>query len=418
VELTATTSREAGPNRGPLRALLAADAVSLVGNQISALAVPWLVLETTGSAARTGIVAAAVAAPTILSAFFGGALVDRLGYKRSSVLSDLASAVAVAAIPLLSLTGGLAFWPLVALVFLGAIIDAPGGAARGGLMPDLARLAGTPLERASAASETIRGFAGLAGPPLAGGLIAALGTSNVLWFDAATFLVSAGLVALAVPAPRGAPDERPPASGGYLAEVVEGLRFLMGDRLLRTILLTATAINFLVAPLFGVVMPVYAERRFGEAEALGALLAGLGAGTLAASVAFGAVGPRLPRRPLLIGGLALLGAPFPLLAAWPPLAVAVAGLVATGVAVGALNPLIGTLLLERTPAGMRGRVLGTVRAVALLATPVGMLLAGALTEALGVRVLLLGVFGAVLVVAASLLGNSSLREMERPPADG
>ena len=150
--MDATATLPAGTGRLPRVALLGADAVSLVGNSLTGLAIPWFVLETTGSAARTGLVAFAGLVPTVLAAFFGGALVDRLGFKRTSVAADLASGLSVAAIPLLAHTAGLAFWHLVALTFLGALLDAPEGTARGGLLPDLAAAAAVPLERANAAS--------------------------------------------------------------------------------------------------------------------------------------------------------------------------------------------------------------------------------------------------------------------------
>ena len=68
--------------------------------------------------------------PTVLGALLGGAPLDRLGRKRASVLADLASGASVAAIPLLYHTVGLAFWQLLVLVFLGALLDAPGNTAR------------------------------------------------------------------------------------------------------------------------------------------------------------------------------------------------------------------------------------------------------------------------------------------------
>jgi MFS family permease len=116
--------------RGPLFALLAANAVSMSGNVAALVAIPWFVLQTTGSAARTGVIAAAGLVPVVISGLMGGALVDRLGYRRTSVLADLASSGAVAAIPLLHLTIGLEFWQLVVLVFLGGLLDAPGVTAR------------------------------------------------------------------------------------------------------------------------------------------------------------------------------------------------------------------------------------------------------------------------------------------------
>jgi hypothetical protein len=94
----------------PLVALYTANAISLSGNVLTLIAVPWFVLQTTGSPAQTGVTAAVELVATILAAFFGGALVDRLSYRRASVLADLASGATIAAIPALYATIGLAFW--------------------------------------------------------------------------------------------------------------------------------------------------------------------------------------------------------------------------------------------------------------------------------------------------------------------
>src|SRR4051794_9169653 len=88
-------------NRLPLYSMLTGSAISLVGNSITGLAIPWFVLVTTGSAARTGITAFAGMLPTVLGGLLGGVLVDRLGRKRTSVIADLASGGTVALIPLL-----------------------------------------------------------------------------------------------------------------------------------------------------------------------------------------------------------------------------------------------------------------------------------------------------------------------------
>lgn len=95
--------------RAPIAALLAADGISEIGNELTALAIPWLVLRSTGSAAQTGLVVAVGTAAGLVGGTFGGALVDRLGHKRASVIADVASALSVALIPLLQSTLGLAF---------------------------------------------------------------------------------------------------------------------------------------------------------------------------------------------------------------------------------------------------------------------------------------------------------------------
>ena len=398
------------PRRAPLAALLGANAISLAGNTLSGVAIPWYVLETTDSALRAGLVAVAGIVPTIVAAAVGGAVVDRLGHKRTSVLADVASGGSVALIPLLDRTTGLAFWHLLVLVFLGALLDAPGSTARDSLLPDLAAAAALPLERANAAAHVIQSLAGLLGPPLAGLLVVAFGPSDVLWLDAASFAVSAGLVALAVPAPP--PRER--ATGRYLDEVRDGLRFLRGDRLLVAIGLTAAVVNFLAAPLFGVVIPVYARTVLGSASDLGLVLAGFGAGSLLGATAFGVLGPRLPRRRTLIGASIGIAVPFWALAATPSLALTVAAFGLTGLATGVINPLAITVLQERVPTALRGRVFGAFMATVLIAAPLGMLLTGALIEAVGLRSMLLGQGVACLAVTLSMFVNPAFRELDRP----
>lgn len=404
-ELTAAPTRR---HRVPVLGLLTGNAISLVGNQLTGLAIPWFVLVTTGSAAKTGLVAFFGMLPAILAAFLGGAIVDRVGSKRMSVVADVMSGLTVAAVPLLYHTVGLGFAALIALVFLGALLDAPGNTARTALLPDLAAQAGMRLERANSAAQVIQSFSTLLGPPLAGALIAVLGPSNVLWVDAATFAVSAVLVGLAVPAG----PVQSQASSRYWDEVMEGLRFLREDRLIRSLIVPFAIINFLTAPLFAVILPVLAKERYGSAQDLGLMFAGFGAGALVVSLGFGAIGHRLPRRATLIGAFVGFGLPIWVLAMLPSLAVSVAALVAAGLAIGAVNPLAMTMLQERVPVELRGRVFGAVMGIVLVATPLGMLLAGTLIAALGLRLLIAAIAALCLATGASLLFNPALRETE------
>jgi MFS family permease len=97
-----TEQRPAIADRTPIFALLSAEAVGQVGNMMTIVAGPWFVLQTTGSAAKTGLVSAALVLGSVLPVVVGGPLVDQLGFKRASILADVASAVAVATIPLLT----------------------------------------------------------------------------------------------------------------------------------------------------------------------------------------------------------------------------------------------------------------------------------------------------------------------------
>lgn len=339
-------------------ALLLANAVSMTGNSLAFVAIPWFVLQTTGSAAKTGLVGATMFLAAVTAGFFGGPIVDRLGFGRTSVLADLASGASVAAIPLLYNTVGLAFWQLMVLVFFGGLLDAPGVAARQSLVPELSRRAGMRMERANSAFQAIQRFSGLIGPLLGGILIAALGSSNVLFLDAATFATSAAAVAVAVPR-TSRPTERAETRGAYLAELFEGLRSVRRDRLLFSIVVGGFVLNFFGEPLGGVVMPVYAREVYGRAVSLGLLLGAFGGGALAGAVLFGATSHMLPRRATFGVALILRGLPLLVLATAPSLPVGMVAMAVSGLGVGMIDPLVSTVIQERTPADMLGRTFGT-----------------------------------------------------------
>jgi predicted MFS family arabinose efflux permease len=407
--------------RVPLAALLVASGVSELGNVLAAVAVPWFVLQTTGSAAKTGIATAAIVLAFVLSGFFGGPVVDRLGLKTASVISDVASCLSVTAIPLLYHAAGIAFWQLVVLVFVGALLDAPGRAARQSLLPELAFRAGTTTERANSAYGGMGRLAQLLGAPLAGVLVVALGPANVLLVDAATFVFSAVTFLIAVPGPTQDRESKVGSEGyaGYAAELAAGLRFIRRNALVFWIFFTYTVTEFLDAPLETVALPVYADTVLGSPTALGAMLAGLGGGALAGNFLYGLVGHRLPRWPTYVVSLVLLQLPFWVLAATPSsVVIAVGALAVTGMAAGPINALLYTVIQERTPPGMLGRVFGALSAFGMAAVPLGMVLCGYLIEAIGLRTTLVATAACYLSVTGLVVINPALKRMgDKRPCD-
>ena len=158
-----------------------------------AIAVPWFVLVTTGSAAQTGLVAAFELGPYVVVKALAGPVVDRLGQRRVSVVADLASAVAIAAIPVLHHVGMLSLPVLLALVAVAGAIRGPGDTAKHTAVPFVAEDAGVPLERVTGLSGAIDRGSGLVAPALATGLIAWVGPSGSLALTAACFGLSAAL---------------------------------------------------------------------------------------------------------------------------------------------------------------------------------------------------------------------------------
>ena len=398
--------------RLPVYALLAANTVSLTGNVLANLAIPWFVLETTGSATQAGVVAAAGLIPTVLAALLGGGLVDRLSRKRLSVVADILSGLSVAMIPLLYQTVGLAFWQLLGLVFAGALLDAPGNTARTALFPDLVHRSGMPLERANAIYQTIQRLSQLLGPPLAGLLIALVGSSNVLWFDAVSFAISAGLVVIAIPAD--SVTTRADRGGSYVAELADGLHFLLRDRLLRLLAWTISLTNLLDAGMAAVIVPVFVRRTYGEdaSTELGLVFGAFGAGAVAGSVAFAAFGHRLPRRATYLIAFIVVALSLWIYPVSPPLALLLFGRIIAGAAAGPLNPILMTIFQERVPGPLRGRVFGSLSAGVLAGSPLGVLAAGISIERIGLTPTLVGIALLYLAITLTTALNPATRLMD------
>lgn len=405
---------EAVRDRRPVYALLTAAGISQIGNGMTIVAGPWFVLQTTGSAAKIGLVGAAFALG-LLMPILGGPLIDRVGFRRGSVVADLASGVTVASIPALHLAGLLQYWQIVVLVFILTSVNSQGDTARLALVPALARRAHMPNERVNALDRAVIRFGSVLGPFLAGILIAWLGAVNVLFVDGGTFCISALLVAFGVPRSVDAREQQPVVAGRrrYFAELADGLRFVRSKTFLLSMILVATVGNFFDQPLLTVVAPVYAKEVYGSPASFGALVGSFGAGAFAGSLLFGSVGRTWPRRrtfltSYVIGAVLIYGT----LALSPPLVVAIVAAVAAGAAFGPVNPIFATVTQENTPPQLLGRVFGALTAIAQSAIPVGALLAGAVVQGAGLIPTIVGMGVVYLVVMIGMFFNPGLRGMD------
>lgn len=400
-------------SRVPLGALVAANVVSIAGNRLTQLAIPWYVLQSTGSVTKTGLVAFFSLLPFVLSSALGGAIVDRLGYRRASVVADLASGASVLAIPLLHHTVGLPFAVLLALVFTGALLDAPGQTARDAILPDLVERAGTTLERGTSLADGSSRAASMLGAPLAGVLIAVLGPVDVLLVDAASFAVSALLMRALVP-----DAARPTAgegAGAYLAQVREGFAFLARTPIVRAMVLMVVVTNMLDAAMGGVLMPVFASSVLDSVVALGLMSGVMGAGAVLGALLFAWQGHRLPRVPTLVAAFTAGGpSRFFLLAAAPALGPILVGYGAAGVAIGPINPILSTIQYQQVPPRLRARVFGATSAAVMAAAPLGALLAAAAVEVLGLRATLIAMGVVYLGCTLSPLVVPAWRSADRP----
>lgn len=404
------------PNKRPLWSLYTANAISLAGNNLSTIAIPWFVISTTGSAAKTGITGFFAILPIIIASVLGGAVVDRLGYKRSSVISDIASGLSVAAIAILHVAGLLSFPILMVLVFLGAFLDAPGSTARAAMIPELAESAGDSIEKSTSTVQVIERGSRLVSAPLAGILIAAFGPVTVLWLNAASFAISCLIVQIGIPANLH-PAAQNDSSEGYFASLRAGFAFIRRDALITSLLVTVAITNALDVARSLVGFPVLAREVYDSSVALGILFAASGGGSVIGAILYARYGHRYKRRSLFIFSFIMVGIPTLIYAALPPLWVVILGQFLMGLSAGPLNPIIMTVEFARVPPEMRGRVFGAITAGAFIAMPIGVLAGGYLIDAVGLGATFL-IIGLIYVpTTASMILLPAIHEMDTLPSN-
>lgn len=385
----------------PLLALLTGTTVSTLGTAMTVLAIPWFVLHTTGSAAQTGLVAAAEVAGLAVAAGLGGPIVDRIQPRLVSIGSDALAAVAVGLVPTLTMLNLLPLWGLVLLTGLLGLSRGPGSTAADALLPSAAKLADTPISRASSWFEGSARAGRLLGGVSAGALIAFLGPAQVLYVDSASYLASALLTAVFVRVHLAREAPKAWTASGHVTELRDGYRYLRQDRLLAAVVGMVLVTNMLDGAYSSVLLPTFGVQVLHSSVLLGLVAGTSSAAALCGVMAYGAFGERLPKWGTYAIAFVLAGAPrLVAMASEPAMPVLLAVVAVSSFAFGMINPILLSQLYSRVPETMRGRVFGVVGAGALAGMPVGALLGGAVVQFAGLTTALLG--AAALYLAVTL----------------
>ncbi len=379
-------------------ALGLAEIVSLAGTRFSMVAIPWLVLTTTGDPILTGVAGLAEMLPYVVVKALAGPLIDRFGARRIALAGDTGALAAVALIPALHALGLLAFAILLPIVMLLGALRGPADAAKQAMVPAIAAAAGLPLERVTGVMGTVERLASAIGLALAGGVVAAIGPAPAIAATAAAFGISALIVWRGL---AGIGLASTTVSPGYVAELREGWRWFRHDAVLVGLAMMIAATNLLDQAYATVLLPVWASRG-GDAALLGLLLALFSAAAVLGSALATLLAERLPRLAVYTLAFLVTGAPrFAVFALDTPLATTLAVLAAAGFASGFINPIISAVMFERIPPALVGRVTALVNAMCWTLIPFGGLFGGALV-ALGGLPLAFAIAGG-LYLAATLL---------------
>jgi MFS family permease len=412
--------------RIPLYGWLTAEAISLLGTRVSMIAIPWLVLITTGSPTRTGLVAAAELTPLVIFKATGGPLVDRVGPRRMAIGADLLSMVAVGLIPLLHRADTLTFPVLLVLVAIGGGLRGPGDAAVTAMIPSLSETAGVPFERVTGLGSAIERGATMIGAAIAGGLVATIGAANAVSVDAASFGICAvvlmattrGLGRAREDVGFGGLDRREDSapSTSYAAELRDGWTFLRHDPVLMSLCLMIAVTNLLDLAWSAVLLPVWAHNSGAGVGALGLVFSVWGGASMVGSFVAAAYGTRLPRFTTYVVAFLVTGLPrFVLFAIGVPVWAILAMCVVGGCASGFLNPVLGAVEFERIPPALVGRVTALNGAICWSLMPLGGVLGGVLVTGFGLNPALLVVGLAYFAATMAPAFLPRFREMNRQP---
>jgi MFS family permease len=367
------------------RLLFVGISTSLLGDQFTLIATPWLVLQLTGDPLALGIVLALEGIPRALFMLFGGALADRLSPRIVMLASDIARFVLAALMTIVVLTGVVQMWMLYVFGLGFGLVAGFAVPAGNSIMPRL-----VDEEDLQAGNSIVMGagqLVGFVGPVLAGIVIgrlseSLLGVGLAFGIDAATFAVSA--VALGLMQGGGhlgcstdvADDER------IWGAIVAGMKYLWGDEALRAIFMIIAAVNFLFVGPILVGIPVLADQRLAEgALAFGLLMSGFAGGNLGGFLLAGT----LPKpsggvlRRFLIVLLASFGVVMGLMAVIDSTWIDFGLMLLLGLGNGYITIVLFTWIQTRTPKAMLGRIVSLLMFASAGLIPVSQAISGAVS---------------------------------------
>jgi len=395
--------------------------VSNLGSSVTMFALPLLVFKLTGSPLNLGVTMATTYLPYLLFGLVLGAWVDRVDRKRLMIATDVARALVIALIPLLDGAGLLDVWVLYAVAFATSTLTIAFDAAEFAAIPSLVP-SKDDLVSANGRIQASYNAAQVAGPLLAGLLIASISVQQLFWLDAASFLVSATSL-LAVRRrfnlePAGRAQQGEQSRDGrqrrpIRRDVADGLRYVLRHPVLRSISAMMAIINLISSTTYAQLV-LFAKQRLSATDTqVGLLYSAASVGVVVLSLLAGRVRRLLPFSKVALGALVLDGLMILAMSLtrqyWValPLWAAAAGL---GIM---FNINTVSLRQQIVPNELLGRVISIAGVLAWSAIPLGTLLGGIAIQRTGNVALVYGVIGALVVVVALAFSLSPIGHAER-----
>jgi MFS family permease len=391
------------PLRNPhYRLWLIGGTISLLGDQFYLVALPWLVLQQTGSAVAMGAIMMTAAIPRALLMLMGGAVSDRMSARKIMMATATARTVCVTVIGVLVWLRILRTWELYALAFAFGLADAFAVPAQTAYMPSLVKR--EQLVAASSVSQSTAQMTTIVGPVPAGFVIKTLGVAWAFFVDAISFLFIIGAL-WKLPDP----PKSQTARKAMWQSIAEGIAYVGKDVPLRSLMLLATIMNFCIAGPVSIGLAYLTKTRFGSPAAYGIVISAVAAGSLLGALLAGVW--KIRRRGVMILLVsAVLGLCLGSIGLMERVWSVASVLLVMGVAAGMVNVHIGAWAMQRMDAGVRGRVASVLMLASFGITPISLAAAGFLV-AWNLKFMFLLAGGLMVLIAAGAAFQKPVREI-------
>jgi len=346
--------------------------ISLLGSSVSQFVIVWWITLETGSTVFLSLASFLGFAPIVLLSPFAGVLADRWSRRALIAVTDFLQALATVVLIVLFWLGGISVWQVLAILTFRGMMQAfhfPAASAITPLMVPREK-----LSRMNGLNYLLSGAVQLVGPVVAAVLLEIWAIQQILWIDAVTFTIAAvPLLLIVIPSIRLKHEK-----SSFTEDFVEGLAFVKGARGFLTLLIVATALNFLLTPL-STLAPYFVKfEHFGEATDLAFVSAFFQGGILAGGLLMSIWSGFKNRMAVITLSIyvVFLGYVFVALTPTGLFWFMALGALVTSFCLPIANVLTQTIIQTIVPLEMQGRVSSVITSLASAATPVAMIIAG------------------------------------------
>jgi predicted MFS family arabinose efflux permease len=397
--------------------LLAVSAMfASAGNSAVHIAIPWLVLEITGSSANAGVVLGISGFSVIFTAPIIGGLIAVLGARPVSIWADIISAASVLLFPIVGTLFGLNLASLLIIAIAGALFDPAGATARKSLIQAVAERDGLSLTKFNGTYEAAATIGTVIGPTGAALAISFVGINTTFYLIAIVFVLASCLAFFIPVVTSHIRTKQSFSVGNVFRETRIGMNALWRDKPLLSLVGLYTLLTAIYMPVESIVLSRY-FRDLNEPRTLGFVLSAMSVGIVIGALQFHRAIRTFSPGNLVIISMTLIGAVVCAMAFLPNAIIFIGLGLALGLAFGPVSPMTNYLVQKRMPQHLHGPVFGTQFSLMYLATPAGTLALGLIVQSVSIAPLLF-VIGAIFIGVTLLVGfTGPLRQLRIEATD-